>query len=504
MLVNENLSRRMFLRVAAAHTVALASGADVVRALAQREELWELSATAAVAAMTRGEITAERYASALLARCQAVQSLNAFITLRPERVLEAARAADKRRQSKARLGGLHGLPIPLKDSINTRDLPTTGGTRALRDFQPRVDAPLVTRLREAGAIVLGKTNLHEISMGYTSANLTTGAVRNPYDQNRSPGGSSGGSAAAVAARLTPLSVAEDTAGSIRVPAAMCGIVGFRPTTGRYPSQGVLPMTPLFDQLGPHARAVSDVILFDAVVAGDRRPIAPVSLRGVRLAVARDYYYADLDSEVSRLMEDALRRLTDAGAIIVDVRIPDLTDVVSKTAFPIILHDLAASIAAYLREFGAGVSVEQVFNEAGKDIKGTLAATKGTVPSDADYRALVSVTRPTLQARFASVFKSTGARALVFPTTPMPPVLVTQVPTITVRGNQVQFDVFFGRNVVPGSTTGLPGLVLPAGLTRGGLPVGIEFDGPARSDRALLGLGLSLERALGPIPPPPIG
>jgi mandelamide amidase len=451
--------------------------------------------------MTRGEITAERYASALLARCQAARSLNAFITLQPARVLEAARDADKRRQSKARLGALHGLPIPLKDSINTRELPTTGGTRALLTFRPRVDAPLVTRLRDAGAIVLGKTNLHEISMGYTSANLTTGAVRNPYDQSRSPGGSSGGSAAAVAARLAPLSVAEDTAGSIRVPAAMCGIVGFRPTTGRYVSQGVMPMTPLFDQLGPHARNVSDAILFDAVVTGDRRPIAPVSLRGVRLAVARDYYFADLDSEVSRLMEDALRRLTDGGAIVVDVRIPDLADVVSRTAFPVILHDLATSIAAYLREFGASVSLEQVFSEAGSDIKGTLAATKGAVPTDADYRTLVSVTRPMLQASLASAFKSSGAQALVFPTTPLPPVPVTQAPMITVRGNQVQFDVFFGRNVVPGSTAGLPGLVLPAGLTSDGLPVGIEFDGPAQSDRALLALGLSLERALGPIPPP---
>jgi mandelamide amidase len=305
----------------------------------------------------------------------------------------------------------------------------------------------------------------------------------------------------VAARLAPLSVAEDTAGSIRVPAAMCGIVGFRPTTGRYVSQGVMPMTPLFDQLGPHARNVSDVILFDAVVTGDRRPIAPVSLRGVRLAVARDYYFADLDSEVSRLMEDALRRLTDGGAIVVDVRIPDLADVVSRTAFPVILHDLATSIAAYLREFGASVSLEQVFSEAGSDIKGTLAATKGAVPTDADYRTLVSVTRPMLQASLASAFKSSGAQALVFPTTPLPPVPVTQAPMITVRGNQVQFDVFFGRNVVPGSTAGLPGLVLPAGLTSDGLPVGIEFDGPAQSDRALLALGLSLERALGPIPPP---
>jgi mandelamide amidase len=184
--------------------------------------------------MKRGEVTAERFASALLARCKAAESLNAFITLQPERVLESARAADKRRLSGARLGALHGLPIPIKDSVNTKDMPTTGGTPALRHFQPTVDAPLITRLRDAGAIVLGKTNLHEISMGYTSANLSSGAVHNPYDVSRIPGGSSGGSAAAVSARLAPLSVAEDTAGSIRVPAAMRHRVFA--DTGRYPSQ----------------------------------------------------------------------------------------------------------------------------------------------------------------------------------------------------------------------------------------------------------------------------
>lgn len=500
---HNEISRRDFLIKGAASAAALAIGPPALAAMAPGAELWELGAADAVAAMKRGEITAEGFAAALLARCKAAESLNAFITLRPELVLESARAADKRRMSGARLGALHGLPIPLKDSVNTKDLPTTGGTRALRNFRPMVDAPLVTRLRKAGAIVLGKTNLHEISMGYTSANLATGPAHNPYDRGRIPGGSSGGSAAAVAARFAPLSVAEDTAGSIRVPAAMCGIVGFRPTTGRYPSQGVLPMTPLFDQLGPHARNMDDVILFDATATGDHTRISPISLRGVKLAVVRDYYYADLDPEVRRLMDDALRRLTDAGARIVELKIPDLAELVGKTAFPIILHDLVPSMAGYLAKFGAGATVEQVFRDVGANIRGTLDATASLVPSDIEYRALVSVARPSLQRRFASAFRSTGASAIAFPTTPAPAVPITQGPTIAVGGAEVPFDPYFGHNVLPGSTAGLPGLVLPAGLTRGGLPVGIEFDGPARSDRALLALGLSLERALGVIPAPKI-
>jgi mandelamide amidase len=501
---NGRLTRRDFLQLSAA-TAAAALVVDpaTASAAALPDDLTALSGVQAIAAMKRGELTAERYAEALLARCKAAESLNAFITLRPDRVLESARGADKARASGARLGALHGLPIPIKDSVNTKDLPTTAGTPALRSFQPGVDAPLVVQLREAGAIVLGKTNLHEISMGYTSANLATGAVHNPYDTSRIPGGSSGGSAAAVASRMAPLSVAEDTAGSIRVPAAMCGIVGFRPTTGRYPTRGVVPMTALFDQVGPHARSVEDVVLFDAAITADQTRVAPVPLRGVKLGVVRSYYFADLDAEVARLMDDALGRLTNAGARIVELRIPDLAELVGKTALPIILHDLKPALAAYLAEFGAGVSIDQVLAAASANIRATLTATAGSVPSDTDYRTLITVTRPMLRQRFADVFASSGVNAIVFPTTPLPAVPITQGPTISVAGADVPFDPFFGRNVVPGSTTGLPGLVLPAGLTRNGLPVGIEFDGPPGSDRRLLGLGLSLQTALGPVPPPKI-
>src|ERR1700730_5006534 len=187
--------------------------------------LTELSACDAVQSMVRGELTAERYAGALLARCESQHALNAFITLEPERVLEHARACDQQRRSGAKLGPLFGLPIPVKDSVNTKDYPTTGGTPALRHFRPAADAPVVAALRSAGPILPGKTTLHELSYGWTSNNLASGAVRNPYDLKRIPGESSGGTAAAIAARLAPLGVAEDTEGSIRVPAAYCGIAG---------------------------------------------------------------------------------------------------------------------------------------------------------------------------------------------------------------------------------------------------------------------------------------
>ncbi|HZZ87683.1 MAG TPA: amidase family protein, partial [Caulobacteraceae bacterium] len=313
----------------AARSAALAerAGSGPTRAMI------DLSASQAVAAMREGAVTAEAYTEALLARCAAGASLNAFITLEADGVREAARAADRLRAAGGAMGPLHGLPIPVKDSVNTRDLPTTAGTPALRGFRPSADAPAVARLRAAGAIVLGKTNLHELSFGWTSNNLAFGAVHNPYDPSRIPGGSSGGTAAAVAARMAPLGLAEDTQGSIRVPAALCGICGFRPTTGRYPTEGTAPITPLFDQIGPHAREVADLALFDRVMTGDERPIAPAPLRGLRLGLARDYYFSGLDPELEHVAQAALDRLRDRGVQLIEIELPGLADLVARVTGP---------------------------------------------------------------------------------------------------------------------------------------------------------------------------
>src|SRR5437867_2443802 len=305
-----HLSRREFLVGTTALAAVSIAGNGVARAMMPRDVL-ELSALDASAAMRRGDMKAEDYAAALLARCEAGKHLNAFISLDPAKVMEAARVADRRRASGAFLGPLHGLPVPVKDSVNTRDLPTTSGTPALRNFRPREDAPTVRALLDAGAILLGKTNLHELSFGWTSTNLAFGAVKNPYDPTRIPGGSSGGTAVAIAAHMAPLGVAEDTCGSIRVPAAMCGIAGFRPTTFRYSPRGVMPLTSVFDTIGPHARTVADLALFDSVITGDFNPLRPVVPSGVRLGISRAHYFAGLDSEVARVVDETLRKLGDA-------------------------------------------------------------------------------------------------------------------------------------------------------------------------------------------------
>jgi mandelamide amidase len=468
-------------------------------------QLAELSALEAVARLRAGDLTAEAYAGALLDRCAAGRHLNAFITLSPEAVIEAARAADRHRAANRRLGPLHGLPIPIKDSVNTSDYPTTSGTPALRGFRPRDDAPVVRTLREAGAIVLGKTNLAELSLGWTSANAAFGPVRNPYDPTRIPGGSSGGTAVAVAAGMAPLGVAEDTCGSIRVPAALCGIAGFRPTTFRYSPRGVMPLTTTFDTIGPHARSVADLALFDSVVTADFNPLPAVSPRGVRLGVSRAHYFQGVDPEVARVAGEALAALSQAGVTLVEADVPDVGRLVADANFPIIFHDSVAMIAGYLEQFETGVTCEQLLAAASPAVRENLDARRlagGRLwVSPEAYAAARDVHRPALQEAFRRYFCQTAAAALVHPATLVAATPIGPDQEVDIGGRAVPFRTAMSRNVAPGSCAGLPGLVLCAGYTRDGLPVGIELDGPAGSDRDLLALGLALEAILPRSKPP---
>ena len=471
------------------------------------DRLTELSAIDATRAMRQGEVSAEDYATALLHRCEAGKFLNAFITLDPPRVLEAAREADRRRASGVEPGPLHGLPIPVKDSINTKDYPTTGGTPALRNFYAAEDAKLVRILVDAGAIVLGKTNIHELSFGWTSNNLAFGAVHNPYDVSRIPGGSSGGTAAAVAAGMAPLGIAEDTQGSIRVPAALCGICGFRPTTHRYPNDGVMPITPLFDQVGPHARTVSDLMLFDSVITGEAAASEPVSLQGVRLGVAREYYFDSLDSEVERVINETLRKLTDAGAVLVEADLPGLEDLIQLTTAQVQLYDVVPRFSEYLEDFDAGISFEQLLAQASADIQDifeqyVLPGGEFSIPEQ-EYIAARDIHLPALRQTFRNYFHQNGLAAMIFPATMAPATPIGHDLEVEVNGDMVSLETVMARNISPGSTAGIPGLVLPAGLTANGLPVGIEVDGPEGADRPVLALGQAIEQVLGQLPPPDV-
>lgn len=458
--------------------------------------LCELSASAAVALMATGELSAEAYATALLARCGQGAHLNAFINLDAEQVLEQARAADAQRAAGRPLGLLHGLPVPVKDSVNTRDYPTTGGTNALRQFRPAADAACVALLRAAGAIVLGKTNLHELSFGWTNTNAAFGAVRNPHDPSRIPGGSSGGTAAVVAAGMAPLGVAEDTAGSIRVPAALCGLFGFRPTTGRYPSTGVVPMSALFDQIGPHARCMDDIVLFDAVMTGEPSSTAPASLAGLRIGLCRDFHFAGLDPDVAAAVDAAIARLQAAGVVMVDVELPGVAALTDAACMPILFHDTLPSLAAYLAAHNAPVSLADVQAQvASPDVQGALhlCAQFNAGPNTGSVAAR-DEHRPALQRLFAACFAEHDIAALLFPTTLVPATLIGADTTVSINGIDMPFATAIGRNILPGSTAGLPGLVIPCGRAQG-LPVSIELDGPAGSDRQLLAIGTAVAALL---------
>ncbi|MBS7701838.1 amidase family protein [Chelatococcus asaccharovorans] len=497
------VDRRAFLKQSAqtvgAATILAIKGAAPAAA---HSGLTDLTATEAVAAMTRGDITAEAYAQALLERAAALPQLNAFRVLDGDLVREAARDADRKRAAGAKLGQLHGLPIPVKDSVNTRTLPTSYGTAALRDFRPAADAAVVKALSAQGGILMGKTNLHELSFGWTSNNGTFGPVRNPYDLSRIPGGSSGGSAAAVAARIAPLAVAEDTWASIRLPAACCGLTGLRPTYGRYPDEGIMPLTTIFDQVGPVARTVADLALFDAAVTGEAGPIDPLSLKGVRIGVPRRFFWEGLDAEVERLATEALRKLTDAGAVVVEAPLPEIVERSPDVAATIISFEAQASIAGFLARSQAGVSFDGMFASVSDNVKTLFKALAlpPNRPSLEQHEAALAL-RAAMTAQMTDWFARTGAAALLFPATMVPPPPIGAEDEVTIGGARVPLAAAVARNMALGSCTGFPSLVVPAGLTRGGLPVGLEVLGLGGSDRALLALGLALAPALGRIPAP---
>lgn len=494
-----NRSRRTVLSGLLA---GLTPGCVLARARRKTDPL-DLSAVERVALLRTRQLGVEEHVRLVIARADRWRDLNAFIAWEPERALEEARRLDRQAD---RSGALFGLPIPIKDSVNTAEYRTTAGTPALRQFQPRNDAPIVARLRAAGAMVLGKTNLHELSYGWTSNNLAFGPVHNPYDLSRIPGGSSGGSAAAVAARIAPLAVAEDTEGSIRVPAALCGLAGFRPTTGRYPTEGAVPISPLFDQVGPVAVEARDLLLFDEVAATEgHHRIDSAPLSGIRLAVLWDDHWSDLHPEVDAVARRALERLQARGATLVEAKMPELRPLVDAIAEPIQNHDVRVALAQYLQRYGASASFEDVVRAASADIQDTFAhdvlpGSPGFV-SEERYRQMVDVDRPRLQRLYAEFFRRTQTDAMVFPTTRVTAPRIGEEDVVDIGGRTVGLTRALAGNISAGSTAGLPGLVLPAGLDRHGLPVALEFDGPAGSDRRLLAYAVALESALGRIAPP---
>jgi indoleacetamide hydrolase len=501
--MKNNIDRREFLSsiamLAAVGIAAADARANRPDSLDKRRPLTDLTAVAAVAAMRNGDIQAEDYARALLDRAQQFECLNAFRTMDRETVLEAARAADRSRALRAPLGALHGLPIPVKDSFNSKALPTSYGTKAFRNFKPNNDAGLLKLLLDQGGILMGKTNIHELSAGWTSNNPIFGAVHNPYDPSRIPGGSSGGSAAAVAARMAPLAVAADTWGSIRVPASMCGLAGLRPSYGRYPDDGILPLAQAkFDQSGSLARTVGDLILFDAALTSDKSPLIPTPLKGVRIGIAPQSMLGGLDPAVERVTTDAMHKLRAAGVTWIEAEPPDIIRMAGDTVDTIMSYEGQSALSTFFDAQGSGITFDQMLQQSSKDIQSDFnPADRPT--RDAYQSALAQ--RQRIREEVGRYYKQHRIVALAFPPILIPPPLIGEKGKFSIHGKLVSFGEAIGRNTALGTCADMASLVLPAGMTSNRLPVGLEFDVLTGNDRTLLALGLSLEKILGSIPAP---
>jgi len=464
--------------------------------------LHELGVAEAANAIRAGEVKSEAFADALLKRAAAEAGLNAFITLEPDKVREAAREADRKRAKGASIGPLHGVPLALKDNLDTADYATTGGTPGLAGNRPKSNAVIVQALLDAGAIVLGKTNLHELAYGITNNNAAHGPARNPYAPDHIPGASSGGTGVAVAARLAPGGIGSDTGGSVRIPAALCGIVGFRPTTGRWSQAGIVPISHTRDTAGPITRSVADCALIDRAVTGENGDTAPSSLRGIRLGVPRRHFWEDLDPELGRICENVLDRLKSAGVTLVDVDLSEEVALDAEAGFPIALYETVADLNLYLAQHKMGFDFAKLAARvASPDVKEILTSLTGdgAIP-EAAYRTALEE-RAAQQDAYRRHFREHGIAAIIFPTTPAPAALIGEDETFMLNGRAAPTFTTFIRNTGPGSIGGLPGISLPAGMTTAGLPVGIELDGPERSDHQLLSIAAAIEPLLPKLPAP---
>lgn len=464
--------------------------------------LKELTIVEARAHMVKGTFSATEYVTELLRSEPDAVSLNAFVARDTVRMLKEAGAADASGASRNAAKLLAGIPIALKDNINTTALPTTGCTGALKGKTPAESAPVARQLFDAGAILAGKNNMHELAFGITNNNAVTGAARNPWQTDLIPGGSSGGSAAAVGGRLVPTAIGTDTGASVRLPAALCGVTGFRPSMDRYSQRGILPISHTRDTPGPIARSVADIQLLDKLLSGKAQTSAAVNLRGLRIGLPRTYFFTGLDSELQAVIDQAIQSLSAAGVHWVEGEVAELAELNDAVGFPVALYEVMQDLPVYLKESGYTLSMPELVAGIGSpDVAGLMSSLlgEGAIPQEVYEQALRS--RKLLQNNYASYFADNQVDAMLFPTSPLPARPIGEDETVLLGSERVPTFSTFIRNTDPGSNAGIPGISIPAGLTRSALPVGLELDGPHGSDVRLLAIAQAMESVLGPLPIP---
>lgn len=435
--------------------------------------------------LARGEVTSERLTEACLDRIAALNaSLNAFITVTADEALAAARTADRDIAAGRLLGPLHGIPISLKDLIDQAGVATTAASRVRDGVRAVADAPVTSRLRDAGAVLVGKTNLHEFAFGTTTEDSGWGPAHHPLDVSRSPGGSSGGSAIAVQTGMSLGTVGTDTGGSIRIPAAACGIVGLKPGWSEVPADGVVPLSRQLDHVGPLARSVTDAWLLYDTLRGFPRARAErlegTPLSGLRLGVLSNYFFDRIDVDVERGILDTLERLRHTGVHVSEVRIPHAEDIA-----PIYLHLVLADGAAY-----HAATLDDRPGSYTTNVR--LRLEMGRYVLAEDYaRALRGreVLRHDVEAALA------GVDALVLPSLaiPAPPIGDDSVP---VKNGREPVRNIMLRCTQLFNLTGHPAISLPCGRTTSGLPIGLQLAGHLDGTHDLLRVARSVEALIG--------
>ena len=465
-----------------------------------KSELTELTISAALDGLARKSFSCGEYAEALIQQADALADLNAFVSRDWDALRKAATQYD---QGRGRPGRLAGIPLALKDNIHTTTLTSAAGTPSLRRFTPRSNAPVAQALFDEGALLGGKTNMHELAFGATSNNGATGACHNPWNPKMITGGSSGGTAAAVSARIMPGGLGTDTGASVRLPSALCGVFGFRPSMGRYSQAGIVPCALSRDTAGPMARTVADAALIDAVVTGMAKPFEPVDLKGRRLGVPRKHFYDNLDPDVSRLAEGFLVKLSEAGAEVIDCEVANVAEL-STALFGVTMYEFRHNLEGYLREQGYDLSIEELCAEIGSpDVKGVLAMQLGpdTVPEQA-YREGIEKGYPALQKAYADCFAQNRLDALVFPVSPVTARPIGDDETVEVTGGgRASTIMTLIQNVYPAANAANCGASLPVGLSSDGLPVGMEIDGLPGTDGKIFGIAHTAEALVGTLPRP---
>ena len=414
----------------------------------------------------------------------------AYITVLQAQALAGANAAEQEIARGGYRGPLHGIPISLKDLVMTRGIRTTCGSRILREWVPDADATVATRLMAAGAILLGKLNMHEFAYGPTGVNPHYGTPKNPWDHARMPGGSSSGSGVAVAAGLTAGALGTDTGGSVRIPASLCGIVGLKPTYGRVSRAGVIPLAWSLDHVGPMTRRVADAALLLQVMAGrdpadpstadvpvpDYRRALEGGIRGLRLGLPKDLFFERVDPEVRAAVLGAAGSLEALGAFVEKVPLPKIPHA-GPASFAIIAAEATAYHEPYLKSRAA---------EYGADVRARL--TSGQFVLATQYLKAQRA-RQVIRADVDAALRRVDA--LLFPTTPIPAQPI-EARDVTVDGFTEDVRWWLVRCTRPINVTGHPALSVPCGFTVDGLPIGLQLVGRYLDEATLLRIGHAYE------------